>query len=233
MSLLDKVALVTGGAGALGRAVILAFLEDDALVAATDRDKGRLDALTNDLSPGARDRFFALSVDVTAEQSVRDLMTQVLEQAGRLDVLVNVVGAYAPGDLLGTDEALWNQMLDVNLRSVYLCCRTAVPAMVEGGGGRIINVAARAVVPPRGGAIAYTVAKSGVIAFTQALAHELRGRSVTVNAVLPSTMDTWANRKALPEADTSTWVTPEAVARAIHFLASDAAANVTGTLINI
>jgi NAD(P)-dependent dehydrogenase (short-subunit alcohol dehydrogenase family) len=233
VSLLDKVAIVTGGAGALGRAVILAFLEDDALVAATDRDKGRLDALTNDLSPGARDRFFALSVDVTAEQSVRDLVAQVLEQAGRLDILVNVVGAYATGELLGTDEALWNQMMDVNLRSVFLCCRTALPAMIDGGGGRIINVAARLVVPPQGGAIAYTVAKSGVIAFTQALAHEVRRHSITVNAVLPSTMDTWANRKALPDADTSTWVTPEAVARAIQFLASGAAANVTGTLLHV
>ncbi len=231
MSLLDKVAIVTGGAGALGRAVILAFLEDDALVAATDRDRSRLDVLTNDLSPGARDRFFALSVDVTLEQSVRDLVAEVIGQAGRLDILVNVVGAYAPGDLLSTDEALWDQMIAVNLRSVYLCCRAAIPFMVDSGGGRIINVAARAVAPPSGGAIAYTVAKSGVIALTQALAHEVRRHNITVNAVLPSTMDTWANRKAMPDADTSTWVTPEAVAKAILFLAAESAASVTGTLL--
>jgi len=233
VSLVDKVAIVTGGAGALGRAVILAFLENDALVAATDRDRGRLDVLTNDLSPGARDRFFAVSVDVTTEQSVRELVSQVQEQAGRLDILVNVVGSYVGGDLLATDEALWNQMMDVNLRSVYLCCRAAIPPMVESGGGRIVNVAARAVVPPRGGSIAYTVAKSGVIALSQALAHEVRKQNITVNAVLPSTMDTWANRKAFPDADTSTWVTPEAVAKAILFLASDQAASVTGSLLTV
>jgi NAD(P)-dependent dehydrogenase (short-subunit alcohol dehydrogenase family) len=233
MSLLDKVAIVTGGAGALGRAVALAFLEEDALVAATDRDRTRLDVFTNDLSPGARDRFFAVSTDVTVEQSVRELVASVLEQAGRLDILVNVVGGYAPGELLATDEPLWNQMLDLNLRSAYLCSRAVLPHLVEGGGGRIINVAARAVTPPRGGSIAYTVAKAGVIALTQALAHEVRRHNVTVNAVLPSTMDTWANRKALPGADTSTWVTPESVAREILFLASDQAASVTGTLLAI
>jgi NAD(P)-dependent dehydrogenase (short-subunit alcohol dehydrogenase family) len=124
-------------------------------------------------------------------------------------------------------------MLDVNLRSVYLCCRAAVPLMIEGGGGRIVNVAARAVVPPRGGSLAYTVAKSGVIALTQALAQEVRRQNITVNVVLPSTMDTWANRKAFPDADTSTWVTPESVARAILFLASDQAGSVTGTLLAV
>jgi NAD(P)-dependent dehydrogenase (short-subunit alcohol dehydrogenase family) len=233
VSLLDKVAIVTGGAGSLGRAVILAFLEDDALVAATDRDKSRLDVLTYDLSPGARDRFFGVSVDVTVEQSVRDLVAEVIGQAGRLDVLVNVVGAYAPGDLLSTDAALWDQMMAVNLRSAYLCCRAAIPAMIEGGGGRIVNVAARTVLPPTGGAIAYTVAKSGVIALTQALAHEVRRHNITVNAVLPSTMDTWANRKAMPDADTSTWVTPEAVAKAVLFLAGESGARVTGTLVGL
>jgi NAD(P)-dependent dehydrogenase (short-subunit alcohol dehydrogenase family) len=234
MSLADKVAIVTGGAGALGQAVIVKFLEEDALVAATDRDAKRLEALRDDLSPGARDRFFGVSVDVTVEESVRGLVADVTAQAGGLDILVNVVGAYAAGDLLATEEATWDQMLAVNLKSVYLCCRAALPAMIEGGGGgRIINVAARSVVPPSGGTMAYTVAKSGVIALTQALAQEIRRHNITVNAVLPSTMDTWATRKAMPDADTSTWVTPDAVARAIVFLASDAAASITGTLLAI
>jgi NAD(P)-dependent dehydrogenase (short-subunit alcohol dehydrogenase family) len=233
VSLADKVAIVTGGAGALGQAVIVKFLEEDALVAATDRNAKRLEALRADLTPGARDRFFGVSVDVTVEESVRGLVADVAAQAGGLDILVNVVGAYTAGDLLATEEATWDQMLVVNLKSVYLCCRAALPAMIEGGGGRIINVAARSVVPPSGGAMAYTVAKSGVIALTQALAQEVRRHNITVNAVLPSTMDTWATRKAMPDADTSTWVTPESVARAIVFLASDAAASITGTLLAI
>jgi NAD(P)-dependent dehydrogenase (short-subunit alcohol dehydrogenase family) len=124
-------------------------------------------------------------------------------------------------------------MLTVNLRSAYLCCRAVLPGMLAAGRGRIVNVASRSVVPPTGGFLAYTVAKSGVIALTQALAHEVRGRGITVNAVLPSTMDTEANRGAMPTANRKDWVTPESVARAILFLASDAAADVTGTLLAV
>jgi NAD(P)-dependent dehydrogenase (short-subunit alcohol dehydrogenase family) len=105
--------------------------------------------------------------------------------------------------------------------------------MLDAGRGRIVNVASRSVVPPAGGFLAYTVAKSGVIALTQALAQEVRGRGVTINAVLPSTMDTEANRRAMPNADRKGWVTPESVARAILFLTSDAAADVTGTLLAV
>jgi NAD(P)-dependent dehydrogenase (short-subunit alcohol dehydrogenase family) len=146
---------------------------------------------------------------------------------------VNAAGAFAAGDLLATDERAWDAMLTVNLRSAYLCCRAALPAMLTAGRGRIVNVASRSVVPPAGGFLAYTVAKTGVIALTQALAQEVRGRGVTVNAVLPSTMDTEANRRAMPASDRGGWVAPQSVARAILFLASDAAADVTGTLLAV
>jgi NAD(P)-dependent dehydrogenase (short-subunit alcohol dehydrogenase family) len=105
--------------------------------------------------------------------------------------------------------------------------------MAAGGWGRIVFVASRAVVPPAPGFLAYTVAKSGVIALTQALSLELRERGVTVNAVLPSTMDTPANRAAMPDVDPRSWVPPEAVADAIAFLIRDAAGHVTGTLLAI
>src|SRR4029453_16224940 len=107
------------------------------------------------------------------------------------------------------EERGWDGMLSLNLRSVYLCCRGALPAMLGAGRGRIVNVASRSVVPPTGGFIAYTVAKAGVIALTQALAHEVRGHGVTVNAGPPSPMDTEANRRANPSADRSGWVAPE------------------------
>jgi NAD(P)-dependent dehydrogenase (short-subunit alcohol dehydrogenase family) len=124
-------------------------------------------------------------------------------------------------------------MLALNLRSVYLCCRAALPPMLAAGRGRIVNVASRSVVPPTGGFVAYTVAKTGVIALTQALAHEVRGRGVTVNAVLPSTMDTEANRRAMPAADRRRWVPPASVAAAILWLAGDTAGDVTGSLVAI
>jgi NAD(P)-dependent dehydrogenase (short-subunit alcohol dehydrogenase family) len=170
---------------------------------------------------------------VTDGESVRRLIDEVAARHRRLDALVNAVGGFAAGDLLATDERAWDAMLTLNLRSAYLCCRAALPGMLDAGRGRIVNVASRSVVPPAGGFLAYTVAKAGVIALTQALAREVRERGVTVNAVLPSTMDTEANRRAMPGADRRGWVTPESVARAILFLASDAAADVTGTLLAI
>src|SRR5262249_59847897 len=136
----------------------------------------------------ARGRLHGVQVDVTDGESVRRLVDEVSARHHRLDALVNAVGGFAPGDLLATDEGAWDAMLTLNLRSAYLCCRAALPGMLAAGRGRIVNVASRSVVPPAGGFIAYTVSKAGVIALTQALAHQVRGRRITVSAVLPSTM---------------------------------------------
>jgi NAD(P)-dependent dehydrogenase (short-subunit alcohol dehydrogenase family) len=227
------VALVTGGTGALGAAVALAALHAGATVVVTYRDARDRDALAGRAPAPARERLHAVQADVTDGDSVRRLVDEVMARHHRLDALVNTVGGFAMGDLLATDERAWDAMLTLNLRSAYLCCRAVLPAMLESGRGRIVNVASRSVVPPTGGFIAYTVSKAGVIALTQALAHEVRGRGVTVNAVLPSTMDTEANRRAMPGSDRKGWVTPQSVSRAILFLASDAAADVSGTLLAI
>jgi NAD(P)-dependent dehydrogenase (short-subunit alcohol dehydrogenase family) len=124
-------------------------------------------------------------------------------------------------------------MLTLNLTSAYVAARAVLPHMLTAGSGRIVAVASRAVVPPAAGVIAYTVAKSAVIALVRALAAETRGRGVTVNAVAPSTMDTPANRAAMPGVDPKTWVPVESVAGAIAYLASESAAHVTGTLLAI
>jgi NAD(P)-dependent dehydrogenase (short-subunit alcohol dehydrogenase family) len=227
------VVLVTGGTGALGAAVALGALRAGAAVVVTYRDERERRALADRAPQDARDRLDGIQADVTDGESVRRLVADLTARHGRLDALVNAVGGFAGGDLLATDERAWDTMLLLNLRSAYLCCRAALPAMLAAGRGRIVNVASRSVVPPTGGFLAYTVAKAGVIALTQALAQEVRGRGVTVNAVLPSTMDTEANRRAMPTADRRAWVTPDSVARAILFLASDAAADVTGTLLAV
>ena len=229
----DRVVLITGGTGALGAAVALAVLEAGATAIVTYRDARDRDTMTERAPTTARERLHALRADVTDGESVRRLVEDAMARHRRVDALVNAVGGFAEGDLLATDERAWDAMLTLNLRSAYLCCRAALPGMLATRRGRIVNVASRSVVPPAGGFIAYTVAKAGVIALTQALAHEVRGRGVTVNAVLPSTMDTEANRRAMPAADRSGWVAPESVARAIMFLASDGAADVTGTLLAV
>ena len=124
-------------------------------------------------------------------------------------------------------------MLDLNLTSAFAAAKAVVPHMVRVRCGRVVVVASRAVVPPPAGFIAYTVAKAGVIAFTQALAAETREHGVTVNAVLPSTMDTPANRAAMPDNDRRGWVPVEAVADSIAMLARREAAHITGTLLSI
>ena len=157
----------------------------------------------------------------------------VVAGRGKIDILVAGVGGFAGGSLLETDVETWKRMLDLNLTSAFSVAKAVVPAMVRSGYGRVIVIASRAVVPPAGGFIAYTVAKAGVIAFTQALSLETRAHGITVNAVLPSTMDTPANRAAMPDSDRKGWVPVEAVADAIAVLAREASAHITGTLLAI
>jgi NAD(P)-dependent dehydrogenase (short-subunit alcohol dehydrogenase family) len=152
---------------------------------------------------------------------------------GKIDVLVAGVGGFAGGSLLETDAETWKRMLDLNLTTAFSAAKAVLPRMVGARYGRIVIVASRAVVPPAAGFIAYTVAKAGVIAFTLALAQETREHGVTVNAVLPSTMDTPANRAAMPNADRTGWVPVESVADAIAILAREASGHITGTLLAI
>ncbi len=123
-------------------------------------------------------------------------------------------------------------MISLNLRSAVIGCRAVLPAMTKAGSGRIVNIASRAALTPMGGFIAYTVSKAGIVTLTQALAQELP-KGITVNAVAPSTMDTPANRRAMPDADRSGWVTTDAVAAVIAYLASDAAGMISGAVIPV
>jgi NAD(P)-dependent dehydrogenase (short-subunit alcohol dehydrogenase family) len=170
--------------------------------------------------------------DVTSEAGFDAFLRGVLDTHARVDILVNGVGGFAGGDLASTSLVEWDRMLTLNLRSAVIGCRGVLPTMTAAGSGRIVNISSRAAVPPAGGFIAYTVAKAGVITLTQALAQELP-RGITVNAVLPSTMDTPANRQAMPNADRSAWVSTDAVAEVIAYLASDAASVVSGAAIPV
>jgi NAD(P)-dependent dehydrogenase (short-subunit alcohol dehydrogenase family) len=228
-----RVALVTGGSGALGQAVARRFLADGAVVCVpwiVEAERQRLEA---SVDAAARGRLLLERCDVADDAALAALAARTRERHGRIDALVAAVGGFAMGGLVDTDRAAWDAMLTLNLTTAYVAARAVVPAMLATGSGRIVAVASRAVVPPAGGFIAYTVAKAGVIAFVQALAQETRGRGVTVNAVLPSTMDTPANRAAMPDVDPRNWTPVEAVADAIAYLAGDSAAHVTGTLLAV
>ena len=227
-----RVAIVSGGTGALGQSVVTRMLAAGAHVWIPYAVPAELDALRARLGAGAGARLDAVLTDVTDEAGFGALVQRVLAAHGKLDVLVNGVGGFAGGDLVTTSLAEWDQMMNLNLRSVAIGCRGVLPAMTAAGFGRIVNIASRAALPPMGGFIAYTVAKAGVVTLTQALAKEVR-RGVTVNAVAPSTMDTPANRRAMPDADRSTWVTTDAVAEVIAYLASESASMISGVIIPV
>ena len=231
--LAGRVAIITGGTGALGQAVTLRFLADGATVAVPYAVSAERDRLHQRVAAADRDRLGMEAVDVGDLAAMTAFAVSAAAARGKIDVLVAGVGGFAGGSLLETDAEIWQRMLDLNLTTAFSAAKAVLPRMIAARYGRIVVVASRAVVPPAAGFIAYTVAKAGVIAFTQALAQETREHGVTVNAVLPSTMDTPANRAAMPNADRSGWVPVESVADAIAVLAREASAHITGTLLAI
>jgi NAD(P)-dependent dehydrogenase (short-subunit alcohol dehydrogenase family) len=232
-ALSGRVAVVTGGTGALGQAVTLRLLADGAIVAVPYAVEAEREALTQRVGAADRQRLIVQSVDVIDVKAMTAFAESVVAARGKIDVLVAGVGGFAGGSLVETELETWQRMLDLNLTSVFSVTRAVVPAMIRARYGRVVVVASRAVVPPAGGFIAYTVAKAGAIAFTQALSQETHPYGITVNAVLPSTMDTPANRAAMPDSDRKGWVPVEAVADAIAVLAREASGHITGTLLTI
>jgi NAD(P)-dependent dehydrogenase (short-subunit alcohol dehydrogenase family) len=228
-----RIAVVTGGTGALGQAVTMRLLADGASVAvpyAVEEERVRL---TQRVVAADRQRLILQPADVIDLKAMTAFADGVVAARGKIDILVAGVGGFAGGSLLETDLDTWRRMLDLNLTSAFSVAKAVLPAMVRARYGRVVVVASRAVVPPRAGFIAYTVAKAGAIAFTQALSQETRDHGITVNAVLPSTMDTPANRAAMPDSDRKGWVPVESVADAIAVLAREASARITGTLLAI
>ena len=226
-----KVVLVAGGTGGLGRAVSLAFLEEDAKVTVTYRKPEELDALKK--AAGAKSMSLeGERVDVMDETAVAQLIDRIVEQHGRLDVLVNTVGGYAGGTKLWElDTKVFEQMLVLNLRSGYALARAAAKVMLKQGNGAIVNVAAKAAVDHGGGAAAYSASKAAAVAMMDSLAADLKGSGVRVNSVLPSIIDTEANRKAMPKADFAKWPKPEEIARVILFLCSEQAKVIHGAAV--
>ena len=230
---MPRVAIVTGGSGALGQAVVLRLLKDGVSVAVpwiVDKERERLEAR---MPADARGRVLVEPCDVLDPAAFGALVTRTEQTLGPVAGLVTVVGGFAGGGLVETDLATWETQIRLNLTSAFVAARAVVPGMLARGHGRIVTIASRAVVPPVAGILAYTVSKAGVIAFTQALAEETRGKGVTVNSVLPSTMDTPANRAAMPDADFTTWTPVESVAEAIAFLLRPEADRTTGTLVTV
>jgi len=228
-----RIVLVAGGTGGLGRAVSRAFLDAGATVVVTYRTRAELDALIVAAGTAAA-RLDGREADVTREADARTLIADIVTRHGRLDALVNAVGGYTGGAKLWdvAPDAL-DRMLALNLRSGHALLRAAVPAMLNQGQGAIVNIAAKAGVDPPGGAAVYAASKAAALALVASLAAELAGTGVRVNSVLPSIIDTEANRKAMPAANFAAWPKPEDIARVIRFLCSDDAKVIHGAAIPV
>lgn len=226
-TLKNKIAIVTGGTGALGKAITVAFLEEGAKVVCTyivDKEKKQCLSLTSK----HKDKIVFIKADVTKKKDVFNMITNTTRKFKRVDILVNVVGGFAFSYIKDTDEKTWDLMMRLNLKSAFLCSKYVLPRMIEQNYGKIINISSRPALKGSAGVGAYSASKAGVLNLTETIADEINDYEINVNAVLPSTIDTPANRKDMPEADFSKWVKPEEIARVILFLASDDSKPISG-----
>ena len=229
----ERVVLITGATGDFGPYVAKAFAATGARLAPTARKLDQAQQLAADLGLGD-DRALPYAVDVTQADSVAAWVGAVQAKWGRVDVLVNVAGGYKPGKPVAEmDEADLDFMFNLNARSAFLTCRAVIPYMQAQGGGKIVNIGAKAGLAAGRKSSAYAVSKAAVLRLTEALSAEVREQNINVNAVIPSTIDTPGNRAGQPTADTSKWVKPEDLAAVVVFLASDAARAIHGAEIPV
>ncbi len=224
---LGRTVLVTGGTGALGTAVTSRLLADGHRVAATWVVKEEMETLRQLVGPS--EGLALLETDVTDPESIRRTVADAEAGLGPVDALVHLVGAWKGGervDQVSTDT--WDRMLDLNLRSALLCSRAVLPGLRERGWGRLVFVSSRTAREGRSGQAAYAIAKAGVAVLAETIAEESRGLDVTANVIAPSTLDTPANRAAMPGADPGTWVPTDDVAAAVSYLCSEEAGQLRG-----
>lgn len=220
----DRIFAITGGFGVLGQAVCAAALAAGAKVALIDAAAAR---------EGAPEGAIALGgVDLTDEAATAEAFAEIADRLGGLDVLVNVAGGFVWQTLADGDPAQWDRMYRLNTVTCATASRLALPYLLRSKAGRIVNVGAGGAVKAAAGMGAYAASKAGVHRLTESLAEEMKGK-ITVNAVLPSIIDTPANRADMPDADPSLWVTPDEVAQAILWLGSPEASGVTGALLPV
>jgi NAD(P)-dependent dehydrogenase (short-subunit alcohol dehydrogenase family) len=220
----DKVALITGATGGLGTSVTQAFLDSGAKVIGVSR--------SIEQSAFKSPAFEGISAELANPNAVSKLIQQVVQQFGRIDVLAHRVGGFAGGQaVFETTDQTFESMLSMNLTSAFYVLRAVIPHMRQAESGRITAIASRAAESPGPMVGAYSASKAALVSLIRTVAPENKDRGITANAILPGTIDTPANRKAMPQADTRTWVQPASIASLILWLAGSAGQEVTGAAI--
>jgi NAD(P)-dependent dehydrogenase (short-subunit alcohol dehydrogenase family) len=227
-----QTAIITGGPGALGSVVVQKFFDANASVAVPVHSAGSASSLPNRITSSPR--FVALQTDLTHEEQVNAFMNSVSERFGGVHFLINIAGGYAGGKSVAElSLAEWDNMMAMNLKTTFLMCRAALPAMRAQLFGRIVNIASVHALFPKANAAAYAVSKRGVVTLTESIAEETKACGITANAIAPSMILTEANKHSMPTADFSKWVTPEEIADTIVFLCSDGARSISGNVIKV
>ncbi len=221
-----KVVVVTGADGGLGTYVTRAFLDAGATVVGTSRKIQQ--------SGFDHPNFTALPAEISTREGAQGLVDKVVARFGKLDVLAHTVGGFAGGQsIVDTDDTTYQRMFDLNLNCVFHMLRAAIPLLRNTGNGRIIAIGSRAALEPGAGVGAYSASKAAMVSLIRTVALENKDAGLTANVILPGTIDTPANRKAIPNADVSKWVQPSSIAELVVWLASEAGKDVNGSVIPV
>ena len=221
-----KVVLVTGANGGLGTTVTQAFLDSGATVIGTSREIKQ--------SEFPNGNFMAIPADIASTLGAKALIDQITQKFGKLDVLAHTVGGFAGGtSVADTEDMAFQHMLDLNLNATFFLLRAAIPLLRKSNGGRIIAIGSRAAEEPGPSVGAYSASKAAMVSLIKTVAIENRDANMTANVILPGTIDTLANRKAMPNADFTKWVHPASIASLMLWLASEAARDVNGAAIPV
>ncbi|HRE49214.1 MAG TPA: SDR family NAD(P)-dependent oxidoreductase [Aggregatilineales bacterium] len=230
-----KTAVISGAGGNLGIAVVRRLVAEGAVLALIDMNAAGLEKrlAENNLDPAPM--TIIGGVDLGKKADADSAVDQIMAARGRIDVLINIAGGFkADGPVHDMPEAVWDSLITLNLKTAVLLSAAGARAMIAGGrGGRIVNIAARGGLTGIPGIAAYSASKSAVLRLTESMAGELMGHQITVNAVLPSVIDTPQNRAANPDEDYSKWVSPDSLADVIAFLVSAAARDISGASIPV
>lgn len=227
----EQVVLITGATGALGGATARGFAQAGARLALTGRNAQALGALESSLNL-APERTLAHPADLGDAAQANALVGAILARWGRLDALINTTGGWRGGvSIAELTDAQWEAIMVMNLLTAFHISRAVLPPMVAQGSGRIVHIGSRSVEQARAGQAAYNVSKSGLVALTRSLAVEYGPAGIRANALLPGTIDTEANRRSRPDADTSGWTPPEALVRVMLLLCGPAGAAINGASI--
>jgi NAD(P)-dependent dehydrogenase (short-subunit alcohol dehydrogenase family) len=224
----NKIVLITGGTGALGSSITKTFIESNATVISSYHNDKKTEKTQTDTKPTVQ----LIKANIINEEEVEKLVSEILDKYSRIDILVNVVGAFRGGKtVMELDEKEWDLMMNLNLKSAFLISKYVARQMISAKYGKIIHVSSRLGLHSEGYDSAYAASKSGLIRLVESLSKETKESNINVNCIMPSIIDTEANRKAMPNADFNKWVKPVDLANVVLFLCSEEAKTITGAAI--